>query len=151
VPQLREAFHCEGAPRYLILDRDLTFSQRVTDVMKSFGIIPVRASYRSPWQNGVAARWVASCRRELLDHVVVFGGKPLDHEEEHPPFCGKNHLFTQMTFDSNRASRSTLWRLQKQEENDLVTDCRAVIDMERAGHGSSCGNRGLISWDGDRE
>ncbi|MFC2173511.1 integrase core domain-containing protein [Acidobacteriota bacterium] len=39
--------------------------------MKSFGIKPVRTSFRSPWQNGVLERWVGSCRRELLDHVVV--------------------------------------------------------------------------------
>ena len=29
----------------------------------------IRTAYRSPWQNGVAERWVGSCRRELLDHV----------------------------------------------------------------------------------
>ena len=28
-------------------------------------------SFRSPWQNGTAERWVGSCRRELLEHVVV--------------------------------------------------------------------------------
>ena len=26
---------------------------------------------RSPWQNGVAERFVSSCRRDLLDHVIV--------------------------------------------------------------------------------
>ena len=31
----------------------------------------VRTSYRSPWQNGTAERWIANCRRELLEHVVV--------------------------------------------------------------------------------
>ncbi|PYU25272.1 MAG: integrase, partial [Acidobacteria bacterium] len=25
----------------------------------------------SPWQNGVAERWVESCRRDLLDHVIA--------------------------------------------------------------------------------
>jgi transposase InsO family protein len=28
-------------------------------------------SFRSPWQNGVAERWVGNCRRDLLDHVIV--------------------------------------------------------------------------------
>ena len=41
--------------------------------VKSFGIKPVRTSYQSLWQNGIAERWVGSCRRELLDHVIVFG------------------------------------------------------------------------------
>jgi transposase InsO family protein len=25
---------------------------------------------RSPWQNGIAERWVGSARRELVDHVI---------------------------------------------------------------------------------
>jgi putative transposase len=37
----------------------------------------VRTAYQSPWQNGVAERWIGSCRRELLDHVIVFGEKHL--------------------------------------------------------------------------
>ena len=32
----------------------------------------VRTAWRSPWQNGVAERWVSSVRAELLNHVVVF-------------------------------------------------------------------------------
>jgi transposase InsO family protein len=32
---------------------------------------PTRTSFRSPWQNGVAERFVATVRRELLDHVIV--------------------------------------------------------------------------------
>jgi hypothetical protein len=35
------------------------------------GSEPTRTSFRSPWQNGVAERWVGSCRRDLLDHVIV--------------------------------------------------------------------------------
>jgi len=45
--------------------------------MKSFGIQPKRTSFRSPWQNGVAERWVCSCRRDLLDHVIVLNRRHL--------------------------------------------------------------------------
>ena len=43
----------------------------------SFGIKPIRTSYRSPWQSGIAERWVGSCRRDILDHVIVFNEKHL--------------------------------------------------------------------------
>jgi hypothetical protein len=36
-----------------------------------------RRDYRSPWQNGVAERWVGNVRKELLDHAVVFNERHL--------------------------------------------------------------------------
>jgi len=72
VQQMREAF-AESCPyRYAILDRDAKFGEDVTDLLVSSGIKPKRISFRSPWQNGVAERWVGSCRRDLLDHVLIF-------------------------------------------------------------------------------
>jgi len=73
IQQLREAFPFDTAPRHLIFDRDSIFSADVVSTLKSFGIAPARTSYRSPWQNGIAERWVGNVRRELLDHVVVLG------------------------------------------------------------------------------
>ena len=75
--QLREAFPYDTAFRYLIFDRDAIFSPGVVECIRSFGIKPIRISYRSPWQNGTAERWILSCRRELFEHVVVFGERHL--------------------------------------------------------------------------
>ena len=61
----------------MIFDRDSIFSASVVSTVKSFGIKAARTAYRSPWQNGVAERWVGSVRRELLDHVVVFNERHL--------------------------------------------------------------------------
>jgi len=63
--------------RHVIFDRDSIFSASVVSTVKSFGIKAARTAYRSPWQNGVAERWVGSVRRELLDHVVVFNERHL--------------------------------------------------------------------------
>src|SRR5712692_4715547 len=71
VQQLRETFPEETAPEGVILDRDAKFDRPVTEMLKAMGSRPTRTSYRSPWQNGTAERWVESCRRELLDHVIV--------------------------------------------------------------------------------
>ena len=69
--QLRNAFPYDSLPRYLIFDRDAKFSPEVATAVETLGSTPVRTSYRSPWQNGVAERWVGSCRRDVFDHVVV--------------------------------------------------------------------------------
>jgi transposase InsO family protein len=71
IQQLREAFPYDSAPTYLIFDRGANFNEEVVSTVKSFGIQPKRTSFRSPWQNGVAERWVGNCRRDLLDHVIV--------------------------------------------------------------------------------
>ncbi len=77
VQQFREAFSYDFSWRYVIFDRDSSFSRLVVEAIKSFGLKPVRIMYRSPWQNGVAERWIGSCRRELVDHVIVIGEKHL--------------------------------------------------------------------------
>ena len=38
---------------------------------------PIRTSFASPWQNGVAERWIESCRRDLLDHVIALNEQHL--------------------------------------------------------------------------
>ena len=73
--QLREAFSLPCPYRYVIFDRDAKFSPAIREFLTSSGIQPIRTSIRSPWQNGIAERWIGSCRREWLDHVI-----PLNEE-----------------------------------------------------------------------
>ena len=77
IQQLREAFPFDETLRYLVLDRDSIFRGRVKAAIKDMAVTPKLISYRSPWQNGVAERWVKTLRTELLDHVVVFNEKHL--------------------------------------------------------------------------
>jgi hypothetical protein len=77
VQQLRETFPFDSPHRHLIFDRDSRFDADVIAAVKAMGGNPVRTSYRSPWQNGVAERWVGSCRRDLLDHVIVLNERHL--------------------------------------------------------------------------
>ncbi len=77
VQQLREAFPFDLAPKYLIFDRAANFNREVVDTVSSFGIQPKRTSFRSPWQNGVAERWIGNFRRDLLDHVIVLNERHL--------------------------------------------------------------------------
>ena len=77
VQQLRQAFPFESTPRFVILDRDAKFGLEVPIAIRSMKINPVQTSYQSPWQNGIAERWVESCRRDLLDHVIALNEQHL--------------------------------------------------------------------------
>jgi putative transposase len=68
--QIRETFPDEAGARYLILDHDGKYGFEVPAAIRAMGIVPLHTALRSPWQNGVAERWIGSCRRELLDHVI---------------------------------------------------------------------------------
>ena len=77
IQQLREAFPYDTAPGYLLFDRDSIFSPEMVEFIRALGTKPVRISYRSPWQNGTAERWIGKCRRELVKHVIIFGERHL--------------------------------------------------------------------------
>ena len=54
----------------MIFDHDAKFNGDVIAFLKATGLKPKRTSIQAPWQNGTAERWVGSCRREFLDHVI---------------------------------------------------------------------------------
>ena len=71
--QITEAFPWDGAPRYMIRDRDRIYGTVVTRRLRAMGIRDKPIAPASPWQNGFAERLIGSIRRECLDHVVVLG------------------------------------------------------------------------------
>jgi transposase InsO family protein len=77
IQQLREAFPFDSTPRFIIFDRDANYGLEVPAAVHSVKMSPVRTSFGSPWQNGIAERWVGSCRRDLLDHVIALNERHL--------------------------------------------------------------------------
>jgi transposase InsO family protein len=77
IQQLREAFPYDSAPGHLIFDRGSSFNSEMIDAVESFGTQPKQTSFRSPWQNGVAERWVGNCRCDPLDQVIVLNERHL--------------------------------------------------------------------------
>jgi len=67
----------EEPQRFLLFDRDSKLGVDVASTGKAMGCQPVRTGFRSPWQNGVAERWVGSVRRDLLDHVIPLNERHL--------------------------------------------------------------------------
>jgi transposase InsO family protein len=71
--QITEAFPWDGAPRYMIRDRDRIYGTVVTRRLRAMGIRDKPTSPASPWQNGFAERLIGSIRRERVDHIIVLG------------------------------------------------------------------------------
>jgi hypothetical protein len=61
----------------VILDRDSKFDADVISFLQATGLEPKRAGVQVRWQNFVAERWVANCRRELLDHIIALNEEHL--------------------------------------------------------------------------
>jgi putative transposase len=75
--QIIEAFPEDGAPRYLLRDRDGIYGHCFTTRIEGMGIEQVRITARSPWQNCYVERAIGSIRRECLNHMIVLSEQHL--------------------------------------------------------------------------
>ena len=53
--------------------QDSKFIAGFDEVFKSEGVRVIRLPYRAPPANAYSERWVGSVRREVLDHLLIFG------------------------------------------------------------------------------
>jgi transposase InsO family protein len=134
VQQLREAWPYVPAHKFLLFDRDSKFGTDVISAVRELGSQPTRTAFRSPWQNGVAERWVGSCRRDLLDHVIVLNEQHLKRlMAEYVRYYHEDR--THLGLDEGYANRSTSsdqmwdWRAQSTPSLDSV-DCTIVTPLQ---------------------
>jgi transposase InsO family protein len=71
--QITEAFPWDGAPGYMIRDRDRIYGAVVTRRLRVMGIRDKPIAPAAPWQNGLVERLIGSIRRECVDHIIVLG------------------------------------------------------------------------------
>lgn len=70
--QLKAAFSPDVKwPEFLVFDNDPVFRWSEDFMRNILGVEPARTRVRSPWQNGVAERWVGTVRADLLNRVLV--------------------------------------------------------------------------------
>lgn len=64
--------------RYLIVDRDVLFSEQFKAMLRSSGTKIVRTSIQAPNMNAFAERFVLSMKSECLDRMIFVGAASLD-------------------------------------------------------------------------
>jgi len=65
--------------RYLIHDRDTTFTQAYDGLLKDSGVEPLILPPRSPDLNAHCERFVRSVKEEALNHMVMLGEAALSY------------------------------------------------------------------------
>ena len=75
--QFRGATPWGKGPQYLLHDRDSKYGTHFSSVAVGSGITELRTPYRAPRANGICERFMASLRRECLDHILILQRKHL--------------------------------------------------------------------------
>ena len=63
--------------RFVLHDRDASFSATFDVVFQSAGIRVIRSAVQAPRMNSIMERWIGSCRRELLDRTLIWNQRHL--------------------------------------------------------------------------
>jgi hypothetical protein len=72
-----------AAVKHLIRDRDGKYPPGFDVILQDAGIQVVLSGVRVPRMNSVMERWVLTCRRELLDRVLIWNTRHLVHVLRH--------------------------------------------------------------------
>ena len=117
--QITESFPWDGAPRYMIRDRDRIYGTVVTRRLRAMGIRDKPIAPASPWQNSFAERLIGSIRRECLDHIIVLG-------EEHLRRILKNYADYYNGVRTHRSLNKDA-PLSRQVQRSGVINSRAIL------------------------
>jgi len=60
-------------PRFFLRDNDMLYPKAMDLLLKSSGISTVRTPYQAPNANSHSERYVLSCKKECLNHLLIFG------------------------------------------------------------------------------
>ena len=67
----------ETRVKFVIHDRDASFTTTSGAVFQAAGIRVIRSAVQAPRMNSIMERWIGSCRRELLDRTLVWNQRHL--------------------------------------------------------------------------
>jgi hypothetical protein len=74
--------------KFVLHDRDASFTAAVNAVFQAAGIRVVRSAIQAPRMNSIMERWIGSCRRELLDRTLIWNQRHLmTVPREYEDFC----------------------------------------------------------------
>jgi transposase InsO family protein len=81
----------EVRAKFVLHDRDASFTQAFDAVFQAAGIRVIRSAVQAPRMNSIMERWIGSCRRELLDRTLIWNQRHLMMVlREYEDFCNSH-------------------------------------------------------------
>ncbi|MEN6386190.1 MAG: integrase core domain-containing protein, partial [Phycisphaerales bacterium] len=102
-------------PRFFLRDNDMLYPEGMNMLLKTSGVETIKTPFGAPNANAYAERYVLSCKKECLNHLLVFGLNRMQHVidcytsyfNEHRPHQGiENKIPSQ--YDVNKRQGSFL-------------------------------------------
>lgn len=75
--QIVEACPWDTVPKYLLRDRDGIYGDYFQKRLKDMGIVEVKTTPKSPWQNPYCERVIGSIRKDCVNHLIVLNAAHL--------------------------------------------------------------------------
>ena len=97
-------------PRFFLRDNDVLYPEVMNTILKISDIDTSKTPFEAPNANAYAERYVLSCKKECLNHLLVFGLNRLQHVvdcyssyyNEHRPHQGIDNITPSEYNKSNR-------------------------------------------------
>jgi len=66
-------------PRFFLRDNDMLYPEEMTKILEASGVDTIKTPFQAPNANAHAERYVLSCKRDCLNHLLIFGLNRLQH------------------------------------------------------------------------
>jgi hypothetical protein len=60
-------------PRFFLRDNDMLYPAEMDMILESSGVDTIKTPFQAPNANSHAERYVLNCRRDCLNHLLIFG------------------------------------------------------------------------------
>jgi len=96
-------------PRFFLRDNDMLYPDEMDVILESSGVDTIKTPFQAPNANAHSERYVLNCKKECLNHLLIFGLSRLQYVvdcytmvfNEHRPHQGINNR-TPSEFNMNR-------------------------------------------------
>jgi putative transposase len=118
--------------KFLIRDRDAKFAAMFDAVFLSEGVKIIKSPIHTPRANAIMERWVGSCRREILDRILIVNARHLRQVLAEYETHFNTHRHTDLLPTPHRCDHSPRWRPRTARSSDGTDSAAPSTNASRS-------------------